>query len=439
MIDSVVEIYYNKRKTMLDKHKGEKEMKKRISRMLSILLASVLILSTGEVAHAEETSALVEAESQVEEVPELEEEKQTESAGEALEAVKEAEIDTEIEAKGNVVGSIPVKYAVTGTETPDVGIITYNSGNVKGDYCGYSQKVTFSGVGTLGMAVNNDAASSGYIDFGVFYDANMTNPVDSVGYSSNGETYGRVFKIPKAGTYYIGLYSSKGYNTTYSYYAAVAAIFYSGADRTLSNGKQIVVGQKDEQVNYFKFTAINSGYITTYSDETAEYFKVALCNSSKKALSGYSYLRYNPTYGVKKGVTYYFKVASGYNSDGGYTFKVTNSKITEKSGSKKSKAVTIKKNSTKKGTILAGSSQADWYKFKLTGSKSVKIYFKGRTNDQLKITVYKGSKNIGSSTLYYYDTSRTLSSIGKLSKGTYYIKIQRVNSKSSGWYSLKWK
>ena len=40
---------------------------------------------------------------------------------------------------------------------------------------------------------------------------------------------------------------------------------------------------------------------------------------------------------------------------------------------------------------------------------------------------------------YYSDASRTLESAGKWSKGTYYIKIQRANSKSSGWYSLKWK
>lgn len=413
-------------------------MKKRMSRIMSILLISALVLSTAEVAHAEDVATGGEAQV-VEEVPELAEETQAESAGKALEAVNEAEIGTEVETKAYVEGSIPVKMAVTGIETPDVGVLSYNSGNVKGNNCGYSQAVTFSGLGTVSMAVNNDATSSGTIYFGIFYDANMTQPVDHTWSASRGGTDGYVFRIPAAGTYYIGLYSSKGYNTTYNYYATVAAIFYNGANRTLSNGKQIAVGQKDAQTNYFKFTAVNNGYITTYGDESAGYYQVALCNSAKKALSGYTYLRYNPTYGVKKGTTYYIKVVSTYNSNGGYTFKAINTKISEKSGSKKSKAVTLKKSSTKKGTIVAGSSQADWYKFKLTGSKSVKIYLKGRTNDQLKITVYKGSKKIGSRTFYYSDASRTLESLGKWSKGTYYIKIQRANSQSSGWYSLKWK
>lgn len=415
-------------------------MKKRMRRIMSILLVLALVLSTAEIAHAEDASASGESKAQaVEEVPELEEVTQAESEGKAIEAINETEIATGVEAKAYVEGSIPVKMAVTGTESVDAGVISYNSENVKGNNCGYSQAVKFSAMGTVDMAVSNDGASSGYINFGIFYDADMTNPVDSTGSASAGEMYERIFKIPKAGTYYIGLYSNKGYNTTYTYYALAAAIFYNGANRTLSNGKQIAVGQEDGQTNYFKFTAVNSGYITTYGDKSAGYYQVALCNSSKKALSGNTYLRYNPTYGVKKGTTYYIKVVSSYNSNGGYTFKATNTKISEKSGSKKSKAVTIKKSATKKGTIVAGSSQADWYKFKLTSKKSVKIYFKGRTNDQLKITVYKGSKKIGSSTLYYNDTSCTLSSNGKLSKGTYYIKIQRVNSKSSGWYSLKWK
>lgn len=415
-------------------------MKKRMRRIMSILLVSALVLSTAEIAHAEDASASGESKAQtVDEVPELEEVAQAESEGKAIEAINEAKITAGVETKAYVQGSIPVKMAVTGTESVDAGLISYNSNNVKGNNCGYSQEVKFSGMGTVDMAVNNDGASSGNINFGIFYDADMTNPVDTTWSAARGEVVEHVFKIPAAGTYYVGLYSDKGYNTTYTYYALAVAIFYNGANRELSNGKQIAVGQKDGQTNYFKFTAVNSGYITTYGDKSAGYYQVALCNSSKKALSGNTYLGYNPTYGVKKGTTYYIKVVSSYNSSGGYTFKLVNNKISEKSGSKKSKAVTIKKSTTKKGTIVAGSSQTDWYKFKLTSKKSVKIYLKGHTNDQLKITVYKGSKKIGSRIFYYSDASRTLESAGKWSKGTYYIKIQRANSKSSGWYSLKWK
>ena len=132
------------------------------------------------------------------------------------------------------------------------------------------------------------------------------------------------------------------------------------------------------------------------------------------------------------------KVRALYNASGMYQLKVTNTGISEKSGTTKSKAVTIKKGSTKKGTITAGSSQADWYKFKLTSKKSVIMTIKGATNDQLKIAVYDGKKIVKTSTIYNNTKSITLTSVGKWSKGTYHIKVYRGNSKSSGWYSLKW-
>lgn len=465
-------------------------MRKRMNRILSVLLVSVLVFQAAEVAHAEDVSELAGEDVQVteevpvevteesepaeteetseaaedtkkeaveekaetpagstkaepaeeakeeapaEEIPEMTEATQKEAMEEAFESVGGAKISAK-----TVNGSIPVKTMVTGAESLDNGIIGYTAANVKGNYCGYSQKVTFSGKGTLAIGIQNASDSSSYIFYGVFRDEALTDSVDYRSVSP-GELTACAFKIPAAGTYYIGLRSSKG-NASYAYAASVAAAYYSGVDRTISNGKQIAVGQKDAQTNYFKFKAVADGYITVSSNSSdAAYNKVALLNSAKKALSGNTNMRYNPTYGVKKGTTYYIRVVASYNSDGAYTLKATNSKVSEKSGKKKSKAVTIKKGKTKKGTIVAGSSQADWYKFKLTKKKTVKIYMKGRTNDTFKITVYKGGKKIGSRSYFYSMSSLTLSSAGKWPKGTYYIKVQRANKTSSGWYSLKWK
>ena len=142
---------------------------------------------------------------------------------------------------------------------------------------------------------------------------------------------------------------------------------------------------------------------------------------------------------MKKGKTYYVKVAAGYNSDGAYALKVTNSTISEKSGKKKSRAVLLKKKRTKKGTIVAGEKRTDWYKFRVTKRKTVRLTMKGATNDELKVAIYKGNRRVGRSTLGYYSKSITLRSVGKLSKGTYYIKVYRGTKKSSGWYSLRWK
>ena len=66
---------------------------------------------------------------------------------------------------------------------------------------------------------------------------------------------------------------------------------------------------------------------------------------------------------------------------------------------------------------------------------------KGRTNDAMKIQVYQGGKKISGTngTFRYTNKSYTVKSIGKWSKGTYYIKISRGNKKSSGYYELSWK
>lgn len=336
------------------------------------------------------------------------------------------------------VGRILYNTLVTGEEDPIASAIGYTAADTLRSGCiGYSQAVTFPAKGTFILAAYNDPEySTRPASFGIYTDAGLTNSLSYSGSVSIEATDTVVIKIPKAGTYYIGAYSSS-YNTTDQVVLGFGAAYINGADRTIYNGKTIAVGQKDAQTNYFKYKATQSGYLKVRESEG--YDKIALCDSSQKALSGTTYAKYAPTYGVKKGKTYYIKVSAGYNSDGGYQMKISNGKISEKSGTKKSRAVTLKKKTTKKGYILAGSSQADWYKFNLTGKKTVKITVKGATNDNLKVAVYKGGKKIGTRTFYYNTKTLTLTSIGKWSKGTYYIKVYRGNSQSSGWYSLYWK
>lgn len=401
-------------------------MNKRMKRVLSAVLVGILTVSTAQVVHAED---IANEESAVQMVEEQD----------LLSAVSEIGSGENIETKDVYAGYIPVTIGKSGNEDVDAGIISYNSvNNLKGNgsACGYSQPVTFSGKGTVIMAVVADAGCSSGIEFGIYKDAELNEQVDYTGYAYKGEGATKAFTIPSKGTYYVGLRSIKGYNTTYSYTASVAAVFYSGADRTLKNNTQIAVGQKTAQTNYFAFKATANGYLTAYGDSSAALYKVTLCNSSKKALSGEQYLQYSPTYGVKKGTTYYLRVKANTNSNGGYLFKVSNKAITEKSGSTKAKAVTLPKKKTKKGTIVAGSSQADWYKFTLSSSQNVSITMKGDTNDQLKITIYNKRGTIGTRIFYYNTSSLPLKSVGKWSKGTYYIKVERGNKNSSGWYSL---
>lgn len=353
-------------------------------------------------------------------------------------------------SQNRAVRGIGYVIMTSGTEpsfNDQVGVVTYGAGGgcnaVNGAYGGVSRKITVPAKGTVNMAVNGTCSiGSGDIYYGVFMDQNMTQPVNDSSYNvisaGSGKAEGNAFSVPAGGTYYVGVYSDISSGQKYTVISLAA--YASGTDRTLSDGQWSAVGQKEAQTNMFRFKASNTGYIrvdTTDVDDDSSVSVTLL--SSRKALSSTADSSSRPVYGVKKGVTYYIRARAGYSRGGGYRLKVTNHKISEKSGSSRSKAVNIKRDSTVKGTVIAGESRSDWYKFKLSGKKSVSLTVKGATNDRLKIEVYSGRKKVKTSTFYSSTESLTLRSAGKWKKGTYHIKVYRGNSRSSGWYSLKWR
>lgn len=243
-------------------------------------------------------------------------------------------------------------------------------------------------------------------------------------------------EVPSAGTYYLALEPTNAAGTI-----VVGGTHINGADRTLTNNNWSAVGVEKAQTRYFKVRATSAGYITVQANNLSG--NVTLMNSSKKkalsnAVSARDYSPTKVTFGVKKG-TYYIKAKNNDTNDGIYQIKYTNKRIKEKSGKKKSRAVLLKKKRTKKGTIVAGEKRTDWYKFRVTKRKTVRITMKGATNNKLKVAVYKGGRNIGKGTLYDFSKGVRLKSLGKLSKGTYYIKVYRGSKNSSGWYSLSWR
>lgn len=339
-------------------------------------------------------------------------------------------------SQNRAVRGIGYVIMTSGTEpsfNDQVGVVTYGAG-------GGCNAVN----GTVNMAVNGTCSiGSGDIYYGVFMDQNMTQPVNDSSYNvisaGSGKAEGDAFSVPAGGTYYVGVYSDISSGQDYTVVSLAA--YASGADRTLTDGQWTAVGQKEAQTNLFRFKASSTGYIrvdTTDVDDDSS-VTVTLLSSSRKTLSSSADSSSRPVYGVKKGVTYYIRARAGYSRGGGYRLKVTNHKISEKSGSSRSKAVNIKRDSTVKGTVIAGESRSDWYKFKLSGKKSVSLTVKGATNDRLKIEVYSGRKKVKTSTFYSSTESLTLRSAGKWKKGTYHIKVYRGNSRSSGWYSLKWR
>ncbi|MCQ4635677.1 pre-peptidase C-terminal domain-containing protein [Anaerovorax odorimutans] len=421
-------------------------MKKGMSKLLSALLIATLVFTSAGVAFADTGDSGAK-----DEVKASQNKQEMKSLKKGFDLEKKINVQTNSVkaqsklAKTKASGRISVATLVTGNENAPVTAVAYGEGDSLGNgKYGFSQAVYLPSKGTLILAAYNYPESSKSVRFGLFKESSMANQIASGNYYgtiNQGGSAGIVFKVPAAGTYYIGAYSTDFATSPQPFVVGVnmSAGFISGVDRTITSGSTIAVGQKDAQTNYFKFKATQTGYLSVDCSES--YNKITLCNSKKKALSNATNAGWTPTYGVKKGTTYYVKVAAGSNYYGGYQFYVTNKKITEKSGKKKSKAVTIKKKKTKKGTIIAGSSQADWYKFKLSGKKKFTLTMKGATNNTLKVAIYKkNGKKVGKASKFPYNGKKlTITPYGKLAKGTYYIKVYRGTKTSSGWYSLSWK
>ncbi len=479
-------------------------MRKRMSRILSILMASVLVVSAGSVVRAEEfnepeaqeTLQAAEAESveaepaeaepveaepaadaevteegtqeedtgeetdadlqeNAEEVLAQKEESKLESASEA-EEVLDTEGVRELLAGGAAVvkqNDIVVNHVSTYKQleyfdkNPEQMVICSIIRDLSDSFVSFCKSVSLP-KGTIELAVSNIQQSGCSVEFGVYSDAQMNNRISSYGYVTQGDTRSIICNIPKDGSYYIGVKPSTSIPERQYYAVALIACSYSGQDRAIKNKERLVIGQKDGgTVNYVKYKATQTGYLKTSTDTSSKMVKITLCDKSKKALSGETLASEEPTYGVKKGKTYWIKLKNPWSTSAGYyTFTLNNGKVKEsKAGKSQKKAVTIKKNKNIKGWIEAGKKegkQADWYKFNLTGKKSVKIYMKGGTNDKINVTVYEkiGSRTrkIGTRTVNN-NFNNIIPSRGKWSKGTYWIKISRGTAKSSGYYTLKWK
>ena len=396
-------------------------MKKRMSKILSTLLISALVVSTGGVVQAADA----------------------EDAAAQVQAVTEEEVLESESQEDEVTDEVPEMSVQTLPEDASelLGLSEEMKEDVVGGSLSYAIPVTSKGV--LGIVAKNLGID---YSFGLFTDSALNNQVDArdgkAYVSASGASVTEIFRVPQAGTYYLGIFSNT--EITEDIKSALESSItwgaIDGSDRTITNKQKVYVGQKDAQTNYFAFKALSTGYLTVNNEGNAQYYDVSLYKSLGAALSGKTRMNYSPSYGVTKGKTYYIRIDSSSNSEGVYCFSVTNTKISEKSGKSRAKAVNIKKGKTVKGTIQAGSGQADWYKFKLTGKKNVTINVTTGSNDALKIIVYKGGKKVGngSRTIYNNATGKLYSST-KWSKGTYYIKVLRANGKSSGYYSLKWK
>lgn len=273
--------------------------------------------------------------------------------------------------------------------------------------------------------------------------------------STSDEDYDSFYvNVKKAGTYYLAFYT----NSTTECSSSFNAYYAPKQVANLKLSKNYWAASTNGSYVYYKVKASSTGYITMsfsggYDGNSAKYYVKVMNSSKKKNLlksaevvnSGKNLVTFA---GVAKG-TYYVAVKT---SNPYYQMNLKFKKVTENSGSSRSKAKILSKGGTKKGTILATqtSSNADWYKIKVNSSQLVKLSFNtltGGPSGGFRISVYSGSKTkaFGSADFYYGDPGDVMSlttkingvDTGRLQKGTYYVKIQKYG-KGTGYYELKW-
>lgn len=111
---------------------------------------------------------------------------------------------------------------------------------------------------------------------------------------------------------------------------------------------------------------------------------------------------------------------------------------TGKYATKKSKAKTIKRKKSKTNVLTASDAKkkTHWYKFKVTKRRSTQFKITTyNSSGSVTATLYKGKKKMSSR------TARRPSYVtfsGKLSKGTYYVKVTKNTKNTSGKYIVKY-
>ena len=307
--------------------------------------------------------------------------------------------------------------------------------------------------GGINVQLEETDTSYGKITAAVYKDKACTTQIgDTMAIVSGDESTSGVFTISKAGTYYIK------FNFISSYYKDADADYkiniesFSGGNRTLKNGS--VYGSYQDKTFkkiIYKIWVPQTGDATFFmipiNQSPKDTAKISLLDKNKKKISTSAAITttYDDSikkyvlaqyYTIKKG-TYYIQVES---TCGIYFSNYNFTKLTDQSGASKAKATSLKVGGAgKTGGILLSdkTSTADWYKFTLSSNRKTTISIDHLSDGPLKCIIYDSKGNevykmdldAGSYNNYCY-------SIGKWSKGTYYIKIYKTNKLSSMDYTI---
>lgn len=207
----------------------------------------------------------------------------------------------------------------------------------------------------------------------------------------------------------------------------------------------------------YKVVAPKSGYMDVYLDAVGKSANttgsVTLLNKNRKVVSStLSYNRAKKTgyvvFGVKKGATYYIKVANCYGTAAeraiyGVKYIVTKGKI--RANTKRSKSIKLKRKAKYTVTTAPAKTKGgkDWYKFKVTKKRKTQVRIDATNvkSGTMKVTCYAGKKKIATKTVVKGKvntfTITHSTTYGKANRGTYYIVIQK-SAKMNGQYRIKY-
>lgn len=215
-----------------------------------------------------------------------------------------------------------------------------------------------------------------------------------------------------------------------------------------------------QQYYWIKFSPKKDGYVTVKAANASTVFNYTqgawrLYNSNKKkalspemTFSTYSGDSYDCTdyYGVKKGTTYNLRVQAYMGANISLKFAT----VSEKSGSKQSKAKSLQKGKEITGILTAGKKESDWYKVNLSSDAYLRLDMKFFIEDRIQVQV-KGPGIRTATDVFTYKDNNTKQPYRfgtgsgayfrerKVRKGTYYIQIKQLTNTSTGAYKLKWK
>lgn len=236
------------------------------------------------------------------------------------------------------------------------------------------------------------------------------------------------FEIPSTGYYYVLAICNT--SNTWTYLRATLAVDLQGL--YLGNNKQYVVGHSDQAITRtYKFYPKATGYMRIYADAQA---KVTLCNASGKVIAKQVTVKYRPVFGVRADRTYLIKVSWPSGQKGMNLLKVVNGSWWPANGVSKAKATPMSKGKLQKGLVVAGENNVRWFKY-TNWSSTLSIKLTGGTNDQLVWYIYEGSTqerriltpSLANMTTTIYGAKRGV---------TYYVKVQKLTSTSSGYYHV---